>query len=136
MTNILKRRPRRGFSLVELMITMSMLAIVMSSLGGLALMVAKRGKANDIVTKRNFVLQQQANRLGAMSFNNLALQSTGSSEMTVGDFSFTRRLTLTSSTNRYEIKVVIVPARDTMKKDSLTFDRTRPFTGTPLCTNC
>jgi hypothetical protein len=32
--------------------------------------------------------------------------------------------------------VIIVPTSDTTKKDSVTLDRTKPATNTPLCLTC
>jgi prepilin-type N-terminal cleavage/methylation domain-containing protein len=131
------RGARAGFSLVEVMISMTILAIVLSSLAGLSFLVAKRGRTNSIVTKRNFALQQQANRLGAMSADALVAAGSGTKTMTVGDFTFTRAITITTvSTKRWTIKVKVTPADDPTKADSVTFDRTRPATGTPLCTVC
>ena len=128
---------RRGFSLIEVMISMTILAVVLSSLAGMSFLVAKRGRTNEIITKRNFVLQQQANRLGAMSANDLATLSTSSQSMVVGGFSFTRSISVTAvSTKHWQIKVVITPTDDPTKADSVTFDRSRPATGTPLCTVC
>ena len=131
------RSARPGFSLVEVMISMTILAVVLSSLAGMSFLVAKRGRTNDIITKRNFALQQQANRLGAMSANNLQVEPTGSTTMRVGGFSFTRTVSITSvGTNRWTVKVKVTPTDDATKADSVTFDRTRPATGTPLCTVC
>ena len=38
--------------------------------------------------------------------------------------------------SRYAIKVVVTPTLDATKKDSVMFDRTKPPSGTPLCTTC
>lgn len=128
---------RSGFSLIEVLISMTILAVVLSSLAGLSFLVAKRGRNNELTTKRNFVLQQQANRLGAMSATNLATEGSSTETMTVEGFSFTRQITITTiGTNRWQIKVKITPTDDPTRPDSVIFDRTRPATGTPLCTVC
>ena len=128
---------RSGFSLIEVLISMTILAVVLSSLAGLSFLVAKRGRNNELTTKRNFVLQQQANRLGAMSATNLATEGSSTETMTVEGFSFTRQITITPiGTNRWQIKVKITPTDDPTRPDSVIFDRTRPATGTPLCTVC
>ena len=133
------RRPRRrgGFSLVELIIALTVLSVATMMLARLSLVVSQRGRTNDLIAKRNAALAQEAGRFGIMSFATLAAQSSGSTFMLVGDFSFTRRLTVTATTaNRYTIKIVVAPLASEFKPDSVTFNRTRPASGTPLCTGC
>jgi prepilin-type N-terminal cleavage/methylation domain-containing protein len=132
-----RRRPRAGFSLIEVIVAFSLLAIIMSSLARLTTLVTQRSRGNDIVSKRTFALQHEANRLGALTFAQLATESTGSTLMLLGDFQFTRTLTITAvGTTRYTIKVVVSPSDYPSRTDSLVFDRTKPATGTVLCTSC
>jgi prepilin-type N-terminal cleavage/methylation domain-containing protein len=136
-----RRTPRRrgfsGFSLVEVIIALTLLAVAMMLLARLSYLVSQRGYGNALVSKRNAALAQEAGRFSVMSFANIAAQSSGSTLMLVGDFTFTRRLTITaSSSNRYTIKIVIAPQASEFKPDSVILSRTRPALGTPLCTNC
>ena len=133
------RRPRRraGFSLVEVIIALTVLAVAMMLLARLSYLVSQRGRTNDLVAKRNAALAQEAGRFGVMGFTDIAKQSSGSTLMLVGDFTFTRRLTITATkSNWYTIKVVVAPQASEFSADSVTFSRTRPGTGTPLCTAC
>ena len=131
------RRRRAGFSLLEVIIAMTLLVTVMSALGTLSYRVAKRAEGNDLIAKRTFALQHEANRFGAMTFTELAAQTNGSQSALLGDFLFTRALTVTAiGTNRYTIKIVIIPDLDPARADSVVFDRTKAVTGTPLCTTC
>jgi prepilin-type N-terminal cleavage/methylation domain-containing protein len=126
-----------GFSLVEVIIAMALLTIVMVLLATMALSVGRRARLNDLTTKRNLALAQQAGRIDVMPFVDLAALTTGTTLMLVGDFSFNRRLTVNKlSTNRYNIKVVVAPVAGEFRADSVTIDRTRPASGTPLCTTC
>jgi prepilin-type N-terminal cleavage/methylation domain-containing protein len=126
-----------GFSLVEVIIAMALLTIVMVLLATMALAVGRRARLNDFTTKRNLALAQQAGRIDVMPFVDLAALTTGTTLMLVGDFSFNRRLTVNKlSVNRYNIKVVIAPVAGEFRADSVTIDRTRPASGTPLCTTC
>ena len=136
---VARSRPRRrdGFSLVEVIIALTVLAVAMMLLARLSILVSQRGRTNDLVSKRNAALAQEAGRFGVMSFANLASQSSGNTLMLVGDFTFTRKLTITATTsNRYTIKVVVAPQATEFRPDSVTISRTRPATGTPLCNNC
>ena len=108
-------------------------------LARLSWLVSQRGRANDLVSKRNAALAQEAGRFGVMSFATIAQQTIGttSTSMLVGDFTFTRTVTITAtSSNRYTIKVVIAPVASEFKADSVILSRTRPAAGSPLCSNC
>ena len=126
-----------GFSLVEVIVAMALLAIVMTLLATLAIAVGRRGRANELVTKRNLALSQQASRFHVLPLTTLATLTSGTTQMLVGDFTFNRRLDISSpASGRYTIKVVIEPVTDEFSPDSVTIDRTRMATGSPLCTNC
>lgn len=130
-------RRRSGFSLIEVIVATSLLAIVMMLLASLSLAVGQRGRMNDLVTKRNFALAQQADRLQAMPMEDVGLLASGSTQLLVGDFTFQRRLTVTKSGSaRYTIKIVVAPVAGEFRADSVTIDRTRPASGTPLCVTC
>ncbi|MEO5568591.1 MAG: prepilin-type N-terminal cleavage/methylation domain-containing protein [Gemmatimonadaceae bacterium] len=131
-----RKRPRRGFSLVEVLMAMTLLSIVLMSMARMAFTVAARGRSNDLVAKRNAVLVQEANKFNAMRFDSLATFSTTTRTFTFGDFKFTRRLAVVqNSTTRRTVKVVIVPFLDPTKTDSVFVHRTKPA-GSPLCTSC
>lgn len=130
---------RRGFSLIEVMVAVIMLAIVVTSLARASTVVSLLGRTNGIVASRTAALQLEANKFGAVPFTSLATWSTSDQTFTRGDFTYTRKLTITSqnATNtRYLIKIVVVPSTDATKKDSLSFERTQPPTGSPLCSGC
>ncbi len=116
---------------------MALLAIVMTLLARLAMSVGRSGQLNDLTAKRNLALSQQASRIQAMPFADVAQLTSGTTQLLVGDFTFYRRLTVTSpATYRYTIKIVIAPVAGEFKPDSITIDRSRLATGTPLCTSC
>lgn len=128
---------RRGFSLIEVMVAMTMLSIILLSLAKLSIGVGQRGRTNSLVAKRNAVLQLEANKLGALPFAALANWASGTDTATVNGFFYKRRLTIAKpSATRYTIKLVILPGVDTTKKDSLSFDRTQAPAGSPLCVGC
>jgi prepilin-type N-terminal cleavage/methylation domain-containing protein len=128
---------RKGFSLIEVMVAMTLLSIVMMSLAKIGVSVATRGRTNELVAKRNAALQLEANKIGTLPYDSLRNWPTTTKSFTVGDFTYSRRLTITStSSTRYTIKVVVVPATNTRRVDSVMFDRTRPPSGSPLCVGC
>jgi prepilin-type N-terminal cleavage/methylation domain-containing protein len=130
------RTRREGFSLIEIIVAMTILAVVLLSLSGLAAQAASRATNNDLLVKRAAAMQLEASKLGAMPYATLTSMSTADATFTNGGFTYTRRLTRTAGTNRQTVKLVIVPALDTTKKDSITFDRANPPSSTPLCVGC
>lgn len=130
-------RARQGFSLIEIMVAMTILAIVMSSLARLATIIAVRGRGNDFYAKRSMALEREANKFGSAPLTTLAAWNTSDQSFTVGGFSYTRKLTISQATStRYSIKIVIVPTAAPAAKDSVSFDRTSPPSTTVLCTGC
>jgi hypothetical protein len=119
------------------MVAMTVLSIVMMSLAKIGVSIAVKGRTNDLIAKRNAALQLEANKLGTVPFANLGTWSTTTRTFTLGGFSYTRRTTISAmNMYRYTIKVVVTPTLDATKKDSVMFDRTKPPSGTPLCTTC
>lgn len=131
-----RRRPRRGFSLIEILVAMTLLSIVLMSLARITFTVASRGRTNDIVAKRNAVLVQEANKFNAMTFANLASFTATNVNLTSGDFTYNRRVSITYNTStRASIKIVITPSKDATRKDSVFVTRVNP-PGSPLCVGC
>jgi prepilin-type N-terminal cleavage/methylation domain-containing protein len=131
------RRAHEGFSLVEVIVAMALIAIAMTLLATLAIAVGKRGRTNELTTKRNLALSQQLSRFQVMSVSDIATQTSGTTQMLIGDFTFNRRLTVSSPTSgRYTIKIVIAPLAAEFTADSVTIDRSRMASGSPLCTIC
>lgn len=126
-----------GFSLIEVIVATALLAVTMTMLASLTILVGRRGRLNELTTKRNLALAQQTARIEAMPFADVAKLASGTTQMLVGDFTFNRRFTVTPpGTNRYTIKVVIAPIAGEFNPDSITIDRARSASGTPLCTTC
>jgi len=134
-----ERPPRRGISVIEIMIALTILGVVMMSLGKLSVMVSMRGRTNELVASRTFAMQQQSNKFSSMPYDSVRTFPTVQQTLTAGSFSYLRRLTITQpvvGSNRYTVKIVIVPLSDTTKKDSLTLDRAQPPGNTVLCGGC
>jgi prepilin-type N-terminal cleavage/methylation domain-containing protein len=128
---------RAGFSLIEVIVAMTMLSVVMLSMGSMVTKIAVRGRGNDVVAKRNSTLVLEANKFGSMPFATLKTFPTTNVTVTRGNFTYTRRLTVFMvANNRYGVKIVVVPASDATKKDSVMFERTLPPAGSPLCLGC
>jgi prepilin-type N-terminal cleavage/methylation domain-containing protein len=130
-------KAREGFSLIETMVAMTIFAVVMLGMAQMSAAVAVKGRTNDVVAKRNAVLQLEANKMGAVTFASLKMWPTTDKTFTHGTFSYTRRMTIIATgINRYTVKVVIIPTVDPSKKDSVIIERSLAPSGSPLCVGC
>ncbi|MHB1862980.1 MAG: type IV pilus modification PilV family protein [Gemmatimonadaceae bacterium] len=127
---------RQGFSLIEIMIAMTMLGIVLVTIAKLSLSVASAGQSNSLVANRSAALEQQAARLGAIPFTTLQTMSSKSDTITIGGIAYARTITLTPATNRIGVKVVLAPSSNPAATDSLLFTRANAAGGSPLCSGC
>jgi prepilin-type N-terminal cleavage/methylation domain-containing protein len=135
-----RKRRRRGFSLVEVLVALGMLSMMLMGLARVTFQMAAASRSNDALAKRNAVLVQEANKYNAMSFATLATKA--AEDLTFGDFKFQRTVTVTNTKTdgtQKTVKIVIVPyiagVLTTAKKDSVFVYRTNP-PGSPLCTTC
>lgn len=126
---------RRGFSLAEVIVAMTLLSVVLLSLARMSMVVSMRGRSNAIAAKRTFVMIEEANKFGAMPYATLAAFSTSNTTVTAGDFTYTRRLAITTVSNRITLKIAIVPSADPTMVDSVWVYKSKPAES-PLCTGC
>jgi prepilin-type N-terminal cleavage/methylation domain-containing protein len=151
-------RPRHGVSLLEIIVAMTLLAVVVGSLSVLSAKSIRRGKDLDLGSARTFVLMQQANRFSVLPYDSISLYEKNiDSVITVGRFTYLRHVsctkdTATVSTNpsyfqdipcantntsadfEYKtMKVVLQEVSDTTHhRDSLLFVRARVTQHNPL----
>lgn len=136
------RRQRRGISLVEVVCAMTLLAFTIGSLGLLAAKNAARARALDANSERTFVLAQQANRFSVLPYDSLPTYVGAAGVVKIdtlkaGRYRFLRRVSYTGSVTGSEyrtVKVIIVPLADTLKRDSLLFQRAKTYARSPLFT--
>jgi prepilin-type N-terminal cleavage/methylation domain-containing protein len=132
------RRTRRasGFSLIEILVALSLLSIILLGLARVTFQMAATGRTADVVAKRNAALIEEANKYNAMLYANIA--PSPATTLTFGDFTFQRTVTTTVTGNRTTINIVIVPiiggVLTPTKKDSVLVHRSLP-SGSPLCTS-
>jgi len=131
------RRERRGISLIEVIVAMTLLAFVLGSLGLLSAKTASRARALDANSARTFVLTQQANRFSVLPYDSIPIYAPKLDTVIAGRFRFERQVTYTNATTGSEyrrVKVVLVPLLDKTKKDSLMFERAKTYAKSPLFT--
>src|SRR3954468_15104064 len=88
-------RKRGGLSLIEVIIAVMILGIMMTFVGHISAGLSQSNRQNDVIAKRTFAMEQQANNIGPVPFPNLApavLPAT--KNFTLGDFTYTRRVAI------------------------------------------
>ena len=137
-------RKRSGLSLIEVLVAVMILSITMTFVGHISAGLTQSNRRNDIIAKRTFAMQQQANIIGALPFASLTTTVLPATKnFTLGDFTYTRRVTITTSGNTSigqtaNLTITIVPqtsyASDTLLKETMTMLRSSPLCGTSLGT--
>jgi len=135
-------RKRRGLSLIEVIIAVMILGIMMTFVGHISAGLSQSNRKNDVIAKRTFAMQQQANIIGALPFASLTTTVLPATKnFTLGDFTYARRVAITTNGNTSvgqsaTIAITIVPqtgiASDTLLKESMTMLRSSPICGTSL----
>ena len=136
---------RAGFSLVEILTALTILAFAMTGIGRIMMTLSQRNSIMDLRSKRTYAMTQQESRFLTMSLDTLAVFPTTAKTFWAGDLQYTRRLSITNTgNNRWTVKITIVPTglhganynySDTLAKDSVSFDRSKPMRDA-LCTGC
>jgi prepilin-type N-terminal cleavage/methylation domain-containing protein len=135
------RRARRGVSLIEILVAMTLLVVVLGSLSVLTTRTVRRSRDLDLNAARTFVMVEEANRFDALGYNAIPVVanpcSTGPmmDQIVVGRFTYSRRACYTQATTGAEyrtLKVVLVPLADTVRRDSLMFERAMTYASSPL----
>jgi len=129
------RRERRGISLIEVIVAMTLLAFCLGSLGVLSAKTAGRARALDANSARTFVLTQQANRFSVLPYDSIPIYAPKLDTVVAGRYRFERQVTFTNSTTGSEyrrVKVVLMPLLDKTRKDSLMFERAKTYAKSPL----
>lgn len=132
---IRSRRPRRGISLIEIIVAMTLLAIVLGSLGLLSAKTAARARALDMGSARTFVLMQQSNRFSVLPYDSIPSYAPKLDTVIAGRFRYLRRVTYTQGLTGSEyrtVRVILKPLTDSTKTDSLVFQRAKTYAKSPL----
>jgi prepilin-type N-terminal cleavage/methylation domain-containing protein len=127
---------RKGFSLIEVIVSMVLLAIAVSSLATMMYSVSQSSMKVTGSAYRNGVLMHEVNRLIALPYDSLAVGS-HTFTATIGRYPHTRVVTIAEPAAKIKtVKVVVTPSNPIYKPDTLQFTRTNAKTSKVLCTIC
>jgi prepilin-type N-terminal cleavage/methylation domain-containing protein len=128
---------RKGFSVVEVIVAMVLLAIAVSSLAALTYSVSQSAMNATANAYRNGVLMQEVNRLEGLPYDSVKVVNS-STDVLTGPYQYTKKLNIAEPTVNLlkTIQVIIVPKNTKFKPDTATFIRTKARTSHVLCTDC
>lgn len=121
-----------GFTLIEVMIAVTMLAVVLLSLGALGLDISRRSleSTNDVLRAAEVI--EQMNRLIVLPYDSLP-GAAGCTTVTGGQFPHQRCITVTNvSPIEVNVQLVVTPSDANYRPDTVAVTRTRAFSGNPL----
>jgi len=128
---------RKGFSVVEVIVAMVLLAIAVSSLAALTYSVSQSAMTATANAYRNGVLMQEVNRLEGLPYDSVVVVSS-STDFLTGPYQYTKKINIAEPTVNLvkTIQVIIVPKSTKFKPDTANFIRTKARTSHVLCTDC
>jgi prepilin-type N-terminal cleavage/methylation domain-containing protein len=129
MKKTLEIRGRQdGFTLVEIVVAMTILSIVMVTLAGLTFQTARRSISAQGNDQRQAVIMQQLNQMAAVPYDSLGQGSyTGCTTITAS-FGYTRCLTMSQvSLTLRRMTIIITPTRPLWRADTVQVERKKPY---------
>jgi prepilin-type N-terminal cleavage/methylation domain-containing protein len=126
-------RGARGFTLIEVMVSLTIVSVGVLALGGLLIRSIRSAEAASAVSYQTTTLATEAGRLDALPFALLAAGTTCQT-VTAMPFPHTQCTTITNlSAKLREVKVVVTPTgQPPLPADSVRFERSISGNGTPL----
>lgn len=130
-------RPTRlehGFSLVEVVVSLTLLAVTLGALARPTYSYARKVVALSADDARNATIAQQVNRLSVLPFDSLVSRA-GCQTLTAAPYSHTRCITVTSvSASQLHVVMVITPTNTAFRADTVMIDRGKLSTPNPFNT--
>jgi prepilin-type N-terminal cleavage/methylation domain-containing protein len=125
---------RRGFTLVEVLVSLTMLAVGILVLGGLLLRSSRTAEAASSVSYQVALMAQQVSYYDALPFDQL-VDGTTCTTTTTHPLPNTLCVVVgTIDTKRKSIKIRLTPTDTHVSADSTMFERSRTLSSTPLNT--
>ena len=122
-----RKGARRGFILLEVIVAITLLALVLTPLAAMVFKITARSHRIIGSAYRNGVLMQQVNLLESLPFDSLAIGTTTVTS-TVQPYPYSRKVTVSLISQVYELKakkviLIIAPTNTLYKPDTTTFVR-------------
>jgi Tfp pilus assembly protein PilE len=119
------KRTRKGSGLVEVMLAITIFAVIATSHAAVTLRYANRMKEVKTGAMRSAALQEYLVRLASVPFDSLPNRA-GCRAETVGDLPSTRCITVTAvTTTKSTVTLILTPTNTAYKPDTIQMTRTK-----------
>ena len=116
----------RGFSLIEIVVAMMLLAFFLAGLAKVNFTIARRFYALSAGGPRSGIVSQNMNQFSAMPFDSLKGKA-GTITINRPPMPYTRKITVDSlSPKMQRVTIVITPINTAFKPDTLVLQRSKP----------
>lgn len=129
------KQTREGFSLVEVVVALVMMAILMTTLAGLTYATARQAIIADNAMARQAVALQTVNRFATMPFADIA-GAAGCTTVGPAGRQFQSCVTLTAGTRSQIVDITTTPLQNDVAASTMRIIRSAPPSANPLCTGC
>jgi Tfp pilus assembly protein PilV len=134
-----RKQKRRGFILLEVIVAITLLALVLTPLAAMVFKITSRSHRIIGSAYRNGVLMQQVNLLESQPYDSLTI-GTSTLTSTAMPYPYTRTVTVSQVSQVYELKakkvvLIISPTNPLYKPDTTTFIRSSANTLQALYTD-
>jgi prepilin-type N-terminal cleavage/methylation domain-containing protein len=118
-------RNARGFSLVEIMVAITLLAVCLVGVAQVTFVMARRAYAVSSGQARNGILAQQVNQFAALPFDSL-IGKVGTVTVNQPPMPYTRTVTVDNlSPTLVRVTIVVTPTSSVFKPDTLVLQRSK-----------
>lgn len=129
------RSDRRGVTLVEILVSMTLLVIILSSIAALSVAVSQQSNAVAVKAFGNAGLGEQVARLMVVPYDSLAARAGCDTLSANARYRYTQCVGVADlSGSQRRITVVLTPRQRAARPDTLVLDRTRAPTASPFNT--
>jgi prepilin-type N-terminal cleavage/methylation domain-containing protein len=134
-TPLRRRGPSRGFTLIEILVSITILSVGILILGNMLVRSARTAEATSALTYQTAIMAAEANRLDAIPFAQLAAGTVCDTE-TALPLPRTRCITVIDINAKLkQVKIKVTPTGNVpVNPDSVMFERSISGNGTPLNT--
>jgi prepilin-type N-terminal cleavage/methylation domain-containing protein len=123
---------RRGITLIEVMVALTMFAIVTVTVASFTAQVASGSRVNAVSTVRAGALAAQVNRLEALPFDTLPSR-VGCTSISTGLLPRNECVAVRDiAAGRREVTFILRPHNSALRPDTVVFERSRPQAYHPL----
>ena len=123
---------RRGVSMIEVVVAMTLFAVVMTGVAAMTTQVARSAQFSSMATQRSAALATGVNQLEALPYDSLPGRQ-GCRNIASANFPRSECVTITNVAPRVrQVQFTLTPANSALRPDTVVFQRGRPTPRNPV----